>query len=489
MNQFANKRERSPGPPHIAAQVAASWATLDAASRAADLANTLRSQDRAFLNAMSEMQAVRNFVGSPHNILGSAATKHGEIAEQVNVGIRRATDALFGRAPSATFDGVGRFAPADYRMDGVDIQSKYYNGIRNTLDGVLGHSDKYPDFASGGRYQIPRDQYQQLDQLSQTGRIDGYSESSANAIRNRLDSLKQQTGSSPDDLIEPGEATYDEVQKGRARDTISDREDRLARENEDLKQAARAEHSPSLAGLGKASALGATAGGGVALTQAIWIKYREGKNPFKGEFSTQDWQDVGLTTLKGAGGGAVAGGALYLVTNSTSMSAPFAGSLVSGLMGIGSLLRQYHAGQINGDQFVEMSCFVAADAAVVGLCAIAGQTIIPIPALGALIGSVGGKIVASAIKNVISESESELIEQLGAYEKAALARLDSEFQALMQKLDAYFGDLERMAEVAFDSAVNTRLRLDASVRFAETVGVSHDIILHTTDDLDKFMTE
>ena len=89
---------------------------------------------------MREMQAVRDFVGSPENILGSTDTKHGEIAEQVHVGVRRALDVLYGRVPAATFDGVPRTGPVDYRVDSVEIQSKYYNGLRNTLEGVSRHS-------------------------------------------------------------------------------------------------------------------------------------------------------------------------------------------------------------------------------------------------------------------------------------------------------------------------------------------------------------
>ena len=58
------------------------------------------------MDAMREMQVVRDFVGSPDSIIGNPATKHGEIAEQVHVGVRRAVDALYSRAPTATFDGV-----------------------------------------------------------------------------------------------------------------------------------------------------------------------------------------------------------------------------------------------------------------------------------------------------------------------------------------------------------------------------------------------
>ena len=263
----------------VAAQVAAAWAGLEESSRAGELAGVLREQDRVFLDAVRELQAVRDFVGSPANILGRTDTKHGEIAEQVHVGVSRAWDVLHGRAPIATFDGVPRTGPVDYRVDGVDIQSKYYNGLRNTLGGVAAHAEKYPDFSDGhGRYHVPRDQNRQLEELRRTGGIEGLSDRSARGIQRRVDDLERATGRSADDLIDPGDGSYPEVQRGRVHDTLRNRDDRLARENEELKQAARDGHGPSAAGFVKAAALGAAAGGGLGLAQAIWIKHREGRN-------------------------------------------------------------------------------------------------------------------------------------------------------------------------------------------------------------------
>ena len=300
---------------HVSAQVAAALARLDATSRA----GALQEQDRVFLDAMRELQAVRDFVGSPENILGRAATKHGEVAERVHVGVSRAWDVLHRRAPIATTDGVPRTGPVDYRVDGVDIQSKYYNGLRNTLDGVASHAEKYPGFPDGpGRYHIPRDQHRQLDEFLRTGGIEGQSDRSASALQRRLDDLERTTGRPADDLIEPGDASYAEVQRGRVHDTLRNREDRLTHENEELERTARVEHGPSTAGFVKAASLGVAVGGGVGLAQAIWIKCREGRNPFRGEFSIHDWQDVGVVAAQGAGGGAVAGSSLYLLTNSTS---------------------------------------------------------------------------------------------------------------------------------------------------------------------------
>ncbi len=156
----------------VAAQVAAVWADLEKANRARELADVLSDQDRAFLDAMSELEVVHDFVGSSRNILGREDTKHGEIAEQVHVGVTRAWDALHARARTATFEGVPRTGPVDYRVDGVDIQSKYYNGLRNTLRGVASHAEKYPDFSDGGgRYHVPRDQHLQWEELRRTGGI------------------------------------------------------------------------------------------------------------------------------------------------------------------------------------------------------------------------------------------------------------------------------------------------------------------------------
>ncbi len=470
-----------PEPPHIAAQVAATWASLDAAGRARELTEALANQDRAFLSAMREMQAIRDFVGSPEHILGSGLTKHGEIAEYVTVHVSRAKDVLLGNFPGATFEGVGRIDATDYLFDGTDMQSKYHNGLRNTLDAVVRHAGKHPEFARrGAGYHIPRDQHEELRQGVEEG---------GGAILDRLEQLQRLTGRSAEDVIQPGEATYSEVQQGRVHDTIRDRENSLTRRNEELKEAARSRHGPSVAGLGTAAVIGATVGGGVALTQGIWVKYREGKNPFRGDFSHQDWQDIGVPVAQGAGAGGIAGGALYLLTNSTDLSAPAAGAFVSGLMGIGSLLCQYHAGYIDGEQFVVLSQMAVVDAVIVGVASATGQFIIPVPLLGAFIGSVAGKFLATTLRDVLDEDEAKLIGRLHADADLAYAQLDEECRAHLRRLDDHFDNLERLAVVAFDTSVNTSLMLKASIELAEAVGVEEDLILRTTDDLDKFMTE
>ena len=409
----------------------------------------------------------------------------------MHVSIQRAYDLLRQRAPTATLENVTRTGPVDFIDGGTEIQSKYYNGLLESLRGVSFHAERYEDFATGhGRYIIPKDQYEQLRELQETGSIEGLSTRSVERIRRRVESIRQQTGRPIDETLAPGEARYDEVQLERVHETIEDRKKRLAKENESRKARVRDEHRASLAGAGKAAAAGAVAGGGLGLAATLWTKYLEGKNAFRGEFTADDWNDAGLSSLQGAGAGAVAGFSVYVLTSSTRLGAPFAGSLVSALMGIGTLLSQREAGEIDDAQFVDLSLMVAAESAITCIAAVAGQTLIPVPVLGAFVGSVAGKLVESALKGSLGEdAEAELIGRLQAYEATAIDELDESLRAAMHELDASFDRLENLMRVAFDETVNTNMRLATSVVIAECAGVPRDRILRSTGDVDAFMEE
>ncbi len=66
------------------------------------------------------------------------------------------------------------------------------------------------------------------------------------------------------------------------------------------------------------------------------------------------------------------------------------------------------------------------------------------------------------------------------------AEVSLQRHASIQRLDAWFGNLERLAATAFDPEINTRL-LEASVQAAKTVGVPEEGILRTTGDVDAFI--
>ena len=122
----------------------------------------IRIQDINFENAINELNLARGFLGSPEHILGSYATKHGEVAEVFDVRFRNADRLIRGEEPNYTFDGVGRTAPEDYLNNNLPVQSKFVQS-NLSMDAVLGHLDKYPDFVqNGGTYSIPKDFYEQI---------------------------------------------------------------------------------------------------------------------------------------------------------------------------------------------------------------------------------------------------------------------------------------------------------------------------------------
>ena len=168
------------------------------AQRQADEIASLLQQDFYFAKAINEVDKVRSFIGSPHHILGSDRTKHGEIAEQVEVGIRNARSYLEGGEQVATFDGVDRLAREDYLLNGVEVQSKFYNGINNTLGkGIIGHLDKYPDFTSNkGFYHIPKDQYDVIEKILKGQYVENLNEKTIANIKNNIAEIENRTNGS-----------------------------------------------------------------------------------------------------------------------------------------------------------------------------------------------------------------------------------------------------------------------------------------------------
>lgn len=478
MESTANLRETSSVADQFAGVVVDSINT----ARVADEAAQLASQNLSFLKALGEIAKVREFVDAPEHILGNSNTKHGEVAEQVEVGVRRAREMLAGTDPTATFEGVDRFAPADYRVAGVDVQSKFINGTNNTLSHVLEHMEKYENFGrDGSYYHIPKDQYSQIQEVLK-GNTEGLSEKSIRAIQEKVQQIEQETGKAFQDVVKPSVSDYSEVQLGKVHETLDGHENDLQKKNETLKEQIQVEHQPSLAEGLQAAGTAAAVGAAVSFATTAWRKHREGKNLFKGEFTAEDWKDVGGAAFKGAAGGAIAGGAIYALTNCAGLAAPFAGAFVTAAKGVASLVTDYHTGKISLEALIDNGLFVCSDAAIIGLCTAAGQTLIPVPVLGAVLGSIAGKFLSTFIGKQIKGAQAQLDVQLQRFRAALGTRL----LEVMAQLEARFTELGELTKAAFDLRLNENL-IAASVALARSHGVPEALILTNESDLDDFM--
>lgn len=349
--------------------------------------------------ALQCVDNVRDFVGSPEHILGNPKTKHGEIAENVDVWFHNADQIMRNRKADATFEGVGRTVATDYKVHGVDVQSKYINGANNSLSHVLKHMEdyigNYEAFGKDGYYVIPKDQYELIQRVLKDDKE--ISSKTARAINEKLEKIKELSGNRElGDIIRPGEVDYAAVQQGKIHETLDKKTDQLnqtadsqkqrADERSDKKrEQAQQEAAPSLQKAGKAAAEAAFISGGFQLAVGIYSKCREGKKI--NEFTVDDWKDIGIDTAKAAAEGGISGFAIYSITNFTSISAGPAAAGVSLAFSVSELAYRKSTGAISDEEFKESCQMAVLNAAVSAVGAAIGQELIPIPLLGAWIGS------------------------------------------------------------------------------------------------------
>lgn len=181
--------------------------------------------------ALQCVDNVREFVGSPEHILGNPKTKHGEIAENVDVWFHNADQIMHNQKADATFEGVGRTVATDYKVHGVDVQSKYINGANNSLSHVLKHMEDYKGnyeaFGKDGYYVIPKDQYELIQRVLKDDKE--ISSKTARAIKEKVEKIKESSnGRNFEDVIRPGEVDYAAVQQGKIHETLDKKSDQLS---------------------------------------------------------------------------------------------------------------------------------------------------------------------------------------------------------------------------------------------------------------------
>lgn len=455
-------------------------------ARIAAMLESLSSQDSVFAKALGEIIATREFIARPQNILGSDLTKHGEIAEHMEVGWRRAWDFLHQEIPTATFDGVHRTAPEDYKIDGVDVQSKFLNGAKNTLDAVKEHFEKYSYWKDGDRfYHIPKDLHQQMCEALAGGTPDGLSDKTAEQLRVKIDGIVELSGRREfDEVIQSSRYSYSEVQLGRANKTLDIDESKLSHENDRINGEIRAEHEPSLAEGLQSAAYGAAFAATISLGYGVYRKAKEGKSIYA--FTGEDWQEIGLKAGSAGLGGGVTGATIYTLTNFADCSAPFAAAFVSTVRGTITQIQFFNEGKISQGELVDNSAAIASEAAICGLCAVIGQGAIPVPVVGAVIGSISGKILSGIYTTTLGERSKQLVAELDRRFDEAMSKLDKHYQSLLREINADFDKLGDLIQFAFSPENNWRL-MELSTVTAQQLRVPEDQIIRDHGQLDKFL--
>lgn len=467
-------------------QAVASWITYLNQVRLDELVEKLNQQDINLEEALKELEEIKQFIGDPEHILGNEITKHGEIAEHMQVNFANARRAIQGLSKNHTFEGVGRTAPEDYIRNGQQVQSKFYNGLRNTFFGkhaLLEHLETYPDFVkNGGSYDIPKDQYEKLLELMDMYKNNPSSLSTtdynlAKKINAFLDSNNLELGKD----INPAVVDYGDVQQGTANKTIENEEKNIKKEDEKQREQAYNESKPTLKEGAKAAGVSAAIEGGVAFCMSVAQKRKE-KN--FSEFTTDDWKEIGIDTGKSTVKGGIRGGTIYVLTNFTATPANVASAYVTAAFGVASQVKALEDGKVSQEDFIINCETICLDVTVSAIASLVGQAVIPIPVLGAVIGNVAGEFIYDLCKKQGAVEAQKIIEGYNSEMAQLNQQLDVQLLKVVleiQKDLKRFTDLERLA---FDENVNNAFV--GSIDLAREVGVSSNKILKTKEDIDNY---
>lgn len=467
-------------------QAVASWITYLNQIRLDNLIERLNKQDINLEDALNELAELKEFISDPSHILGSNATKHGEIAEHMQVNFQNARRAIQGLTKEYTFDGVGRTAPEDYLKNGQQVQSKFYNGLKQTLfnnHGLLEHMETYPDFIkNGGSYDIPKDQYEKMLEL-----LDKYKSNPSQLsitdynLAKKIDEFLKNKGLELGKDINPTVTDYKDVQQGVAKNTVDNEEKNIKKEDEKQRKKAYDDSKPSLKEGAKAAGISAAIEGGVTFCMSV-AKKRKQKS--FSEFTEDDWKEIGLDTGKGTLKGGVRGGTIYAMTNFTATPANVASAYVTAAFGVVSQVKALERGEVSEEDFIINCETVCLDATVSAIASLAGQVLIPVPVLGAVIGNIAGEFAYELYKKHADVKSQKIIAGYKADMDLLNQKLDIQYMKVVieiQKALQCFTDLEKMA---FDPDVN--IAFDGSIKLAIEIGVQKTKVLKNMNEINTY---
>jgi len=474
-------------------QAVASWINYLNQVRLDRLMEALSKEQDNLENAMETIKDTLETISKDivNNGMGRGGEKgmHGFIAEVAECGIGNARSQIEGESP--IYEWINDNGPEDLRRGALLIQQKFVNsGNHLSLQAIQKHLEHYPDFVDkGGVYQIPSDHYERIKELF------SISKEEANKMPTSTGefSLKQwqevhdffEKGDVSIDSIEPSALDYKSVQKNVYEDTLKAEEQSLQERNQERRDQAYQESKPTLEQGLKTTAVAAIVEGGMTFCIDVAKKRKEGKK-FK-DFNEDDWKEIAGDTGVGVLKGGVRGSSIYLLTNYTATPAAVASAIVTASFGVAEQAHLYRNGKLDETTFLVNSEMVCMDAAVSALSSFAGQVLIPVPVLGAVVGNAVGTMLYQISKDNLSAKEQKIIENylieindlredLNEHYKVYLDNLSENMKLFMSILDRAF-------------APDIRLAFVGSIELARQIGVPEEEILDTKEKITSYFLD
>lgn len=473
-------------------QAVAAWVAHLNQLRLESLLGALSQQDMNLQDALASVdEAIRRIdveVVSANR--GGVWGMHGFIAEVAEVGVGNARNQI--RGVLGEYQWVNDNGPVDLVRHGVDIQQKFVAaGGRFGLGAIAEHLAKYPDFvANGGKYQIPGDHFDVIEKLhsmspEEAGKLltragDGPSFRDWERVQAFFN-----TNSIDFESLEPSKLDYHEVQRGSYGATLQAEQESLRSTDESLRRTAFDQSRPNLREASKATLAAAAVEGTAAFVLSVVEKRRSGKK--LSQFTSEDWADVADQTGFGLITGGVRGTSIYALTNVSSTSAAVASSIVTAAFGIAEQANKMRRREIDELEFIEKAEIVCLETAVSALASCAGQVLIPVPVLGAVIGNTVGTVMYQAVSSSLSQREVVLAAQYLEEQRVLDERLAEEYRELMQALGASMAGYLSLLQQAFSPDVEAALL--GSVELALQLGVTASEVLDTDEKIRAYFLD
>lgn len=443
------------------------------------------------VNALSNLEWAKMEINNLINInRGGGTGVHGFISEFAETGIRNARDVFNGLQKSVTL--LNDNGPADILLHGSEVQMKFYSNILKEISQASNYGKMNMMF--------PSDHVEVIEKImsgAKTIEFNGnvLTNSQINNIKRAIEEESALRGAPYDQWLKSSVNKYSDVQKEAIDKTLSKEVAEIKRDSTqqeyEIKQKAKNEEliakqkaQPSFGEASKVAGIGAVVQGGVNLGLFIYQKHKAGKDVW--EFDLEDWKACGADTVKGAIKGGISGYAIYGLTNVCHLSAPSAGAITSGTFGLASAVAKYRKGDIDTDGFIDLVTLNAIDSTGAAIGASIGQAMIPIPIVGALIGSIVTTTVLGIGKNMFNKHELEVI---NAYQKkidSYVSKIDIKYQMQLDRLLSQYHDLGELQQYSFDFDINVQLRFASSISLAKAMGVTEKDILKNEQEIDKY---
>ena len=413
---------------------------------------------------------------------------HGFIAEFAEAGIVNARRAFEGLNPIVKV--LNDNGPADLLIGRNTIQMKFYNNLRDELAQSFHYSEKM-------KMMFPKDHvlvYEKIMAGAKEVEFNGkrLSIKQITDIRQMINDITESKGlTSYKSWMKSSVLNYDDAKRNSINKVLDlekikiDKKVKVKRRELAKKKILAKKNSlPNLREANKIAKNTFLLQGGLALMSAVYGKYKEGKTIF--EFEQSDWLDCGLETVEGAVKGCISGYVIYGLTNVFKMSAPNASAFVTASYGMVDIITKLRTNEITEDEFINFITINTLDTTLATIGSCVGQTLIPVPVLGAVVGSIATSIIWEIGKGILSDREQELIQNYRENLDNHIKNLDDKYKIIFNDIMDKYHKLGRLQDYSFDLSINTRLRFEYSIELAEYIGVSDDEILHDLSEIDSY---